>query len=327
MKSDALSRSFHKWPAALLMLVIACAYTVLAGFSQGNSLFQGDQGIGLPSPDNWPLTPLASMLCNEGLTILIMAMMIGLNRTYNVLRSMTWLPVGLFAIMQAAVPREIIFLSSGTLLCLVVSICLFLIFSTFDNPVHVRTVFLTFLLLSLGSAVQYCFIFFIPVFWIVCMQMRVFTARGFIGSLLGIATVWVILLGFGLVSPSDIHIPHITNLFEAIDLHSAMYLLTVVAITTFIMVISIVANLMKTIAYNARARAYNGAILVVSLASVLAMVFDYDNMLAYLPLLNMCAAFQITHYFVNHLYERQYIAILAIITIYVALYLWRLTII
>ena len=137
MKSDALSRNFHKWPAALLMLVIACAYTALAGFSQGQPLFQGDQGIGLPSPDNWPLTPVASMLCNEGLTVLIMALMIGLTRTYNVLRSMTWLPVGLFAMMQAAVPREIIYLSSGTLLCLVVSVCLFLIFSTFDNPVHV----------------------------------------------------------------------------------------------------------------------------------------------------------------------------------------------
>ena len=47
-------------------------------------------------------------------------------------------------------------------------------------------------------------------------------------------------------------------------------------------------------------------------------------MAAYLPLLNLCAAYQITHYFVNHRYDRQYIAVLAVAGIYVALAIWRL---
>lgn len=80
-----------------------------------------------------------------------------------------------------------------------------------------------------------------------------------------------------------------------------------------------------SIAYNAQARAYNGALTLVAFITIAAMAFNYNNLLAYLPLLNMCASYQITHYFVNHRYERQYAAVLGVCGAYVLLYLWRIT--
>lgn len=325
MKSELLSRKFHSRGAAIITVAVAALYAGLSGGLDNVLPAQGDQGIALPSPSSWNLAPTVSLIVNVGLNLLIMVLMMMLNRAYNVLRAITYLPVGLFAVMQAAVPRQVLFLNSGTVVAVVITACLFMMFSTYSRPDSVRTVYTVFLLLSAGLAAQYCFLLFVPVFWIICIQMRVMGPRAFLASLMGVATVWIILFGTGIVTVADVRLPRITNIFEAIDMRSALYLLTATAVTAFMLLSSVLANVLKTIAYNARARAYNGALVLVAVAAVAAMALDYDNLLAYLPLLNVCAAYQITHYFVNHRYERQYIAVLAIVGVYVALYLWRLS--
>ena len=89
------------------------------------------------------------------------------------------------------------------------------------------------------------------------------------------------------------------------------------------LVASVGLNVLKTIAYNARARSYNGALTLIALVTILAMLFDYNNLVAYLPLLNVCAAYQLTHYFVRHRFDRQYAAVLSVCAVYIMLYLWR----
>lgn len=325
MKSAQLSRKFHSRPAAVIMVAIAALYLALSSYLGVSSPPHDNQGIGLLSPSVWPLSSMASALLNIGFTVVIMLMMSVLNRAYNILRAISWLPIGLFAMMQAAVPTQVLWLNSGTLVCLVIVIGLYMMFSVYDSPGNVRTIFLTFMLLSLGVAVEYCFAFFIPVFWVISLQMRAFTPRCIVGSLLGILTVWIILLGFGIVDISSLRLPEFTSIFGEIDLYKALYLLSVVGITAFMLLSSILANFLKTIAYNAQARGYNGALTVISVVCMVAMTFDYGNMLAYLPLLNFSAAYQITHYFLNHRYDRQYIAVLAICGIYMSMYMWRLT--
>lgn len=315
----------HSRQAATIMVATAALFLLLTGGLSNILPPQGDQGICLPSAANWPMPSWAGAIANLGLNALIMAMMVVVNKAYNVLRAVTRLQIGLFAMMQAAVPRELLTLNSGTLVALGVITCIFLLFSCYDNPWRVRRVFLAFLILSLGAATQYCFVLFIPVFWVICAQMRIFNLRTFLASVLGMLTVWVILLGFGIVGIADIHAPTITSIFEALDLRSALYLLLVSGITAFLLLTSTVLNVMKTIAYNAQARAYNGALTIVAFVTIAAMALNYNNLLAYLPLLNMCASYQITHYFVNHRYDRQYAAVLAVCGAYVLLYLWRIT--
>ncbi len=315
----------HSRAAALTMIAVAGLYVAVAGGLSSILPPQGDQGICLPSASAWPLPQWAGGLLNIALNGLIMVMMVVVNKAYNVLRAMTLMQVGLFAVMQAAVPHELLTLNPGTFTALAVISCIFLIFSCYGNPWRVRRVFLAFLILSLGAATQYCFVAFIPVFWVMCAQMRIFNFRTFLASLLGLLTVWVILMGFGIITFGDIHFPGITSVFEALDLHSALYLLLVSAFTSFLLLASTVLNVLKTIAYNAQARAYNGALTLVAFVTIVAMALNYNNLLAYLPLLNMCAAYQITHYFVNHRFDRQYAAVLAVCGIYFLLYLWRLT--
>lgn len=307
------------------MLAVAALYTVLSGGLDNVLPSVGDQGFCFPSAGEWGLERWWSMGLNLGANAAIIVLMIVINKAFNVLRAMTWLEVGLFGIMQAAIPRELTTLNSGTIVCLCVAVCIYLIFSCYSEPRHVRTVFMAFLLLSLGATTQYCLALYIAVFWLMLAQMRIFSLRTFSASLMGIATVWIILFGFGIIKPTDLHLPSITGIFGAIDLRAAVYLVSLTGLTVLLLVFSLALNVFKTIAYNARARAYNGALTMLSLVTAIAMAADFNNLLAYLPLLNFCAAYQITHYFVNHRYDRQYIAVLAVGGAYIILYIWRLT--
>ena len=322
MKSAVLSRKFHSRTAALVMILIAAAYTTLSDY-EATAPDMGEpwllsrlfEGIG----SSW--TVVINLIFNA-VIIVLMAL---INRRYNVLRAMTWLPAGLFALMQAAIPSLMLTMDSGAIVCMTVTGCLMMLFGSYGNQESVYRVFLTFALLALGTAFRYCLVFFIPVLWIICIQMRVMNLRVFLSSLMGLLTTWIILLGFGIVDIESLRLPQMTSIFAALNLSHAYYLLTVVGATSALLVLSVLANIMKTIAYNARARAYNGALLITSLATLLCMLFDYDKLSSYLPLLNLCAAYQTTHYFVNHRYERQYIAILAVAMTYITLYLWRLS--
>lgn len=326
MRSAQLSHKFHTSTAAAIMIAVAALYVMATG-SIGNVLpQQSGQGLCVASVAAWTPGYWSSLAINIILNAGIMAMMIVINKTYNVLRAVTRLHVGLFAIMQAAVPSVVTTLSPGTPVALVLLCCIYLMFSCYDEPGHVKRVFLTFMLLSLGASVQYCFVLFIPVFWLICAKMRIFTARTFVASLLGIITVWWILFGFAIITPTDIHIPDMTGITDVLDLSSTIYLLIVISVTSFLLVASLGLNVLKTIAYNARARGYNGALTLIAFVTIAAMVFDYDNLVAYLPLLNVCAAYQITHYFVRHRFDRQYAAVLCVCSVYIMLYLWRVAI-
>ncbi len=314
----------HTRAAAIVMTAVAFVYLLLFERYVLDYPPQTDFGVGLSSNIRWHMNPPFGSILNIALNVLIIVLMILINRTYNVLRSMTWLMVGLFVIMQTALPYSVVSLNSGSLVCCLLLICLLLMFRSYGQPTNVYGVFLTFLLISAGATVQYCFVFFVPVLWVVCLQMRIFSLRAFSASLLGLATVWLILLGFGLIDISNIGFPPISNVLASMTSGNALYVLVVAGITAFLLVVSILMNVFKTMAYNAQSRSYNGALTVISIATITAIALNYNNILAYLPLLNCCAAYQITHYFVNHRYERQFIGIFAVIAVYFLLYVWRI---
>lgn len=308
------------------MVAVAALNLLVTGSLDEVLPMGGARGLCVPPASEWPLQPWMGMCVNIGLNILVMVMMTMVNSTYNVLRTMTWLQVGLYAIMAAAVPSVVLSLNSGPLLALAVICCIYLLFSCYADPGRTRRVFLAFLIMSAGSAVAASFVVFIPVLWIICAQMRIFNTRTVLASVFGILTPWIIMLGGGLRSLDDFEIPSIESVFSVLGTPDIIYLLIVCGLSATIAIVSTAMNVWKTIAYNAKARAYNGALTMLAVVTIVAMIIDFRNMTAYVPLLDMCAAYQLTHYFVNHRFERQYAAILAVCGLYVLLYLWRIAI-
>ena len=156
--------------------------------------------------------------------------------------------------------------------------------------------------------------------------MRIFTLRTVLAALLSIITPWWLLLGFGIVSPSDFHLPQIVSIFTSIDLGRAIVLLTTVALTVMLTVASYLLTVLKLITYNAQTRARNGFLTLLTLVTAIAMVIDYSNLTAYLTLFNFCASFMLAHLITIHAGEKSGVGIVLIIITYLSLYVWTLAI-
>ena len=113
--------------------------------------------------------------------------------------------------------------------------------------------------------------------------------------------------------------PSLHNVFAGDLSPMRLYLPMLALVTAILLIAAITMNFMKAFAYNAHARAMNGALVLLSMVIVLMMVVDSQNMPAYMPLLNVSAAMQITRYFVNYRFAREYLAIVAVLIVYIAL--------
>mgnify|MGYP001115932613 CR=1 FL=1 len=142
--------------------------------------------------------------------------------------------------------------------------------------------------------------------------MRIFNARSLVAAVLGVLTPWWLLLGFGIISPSDIAIPSFVSIFSVIDHEDTLLLMVTMGITTF--------ALLKPIAYNARARAVNGTFTVLALLTVICACADYRNIISYVPMLNFCASMEITHYFSTHRGEKSFIPVFILLAAYAVIF-------
>ena len=239
------------------------------------------------------------------------------------LRSLTSLVATMFLVLQAAVPSALGQFYGGTILALLVMVCCGLLFSAFGERLGQRHVFLGFFLFAGAAFTQVGYLFFLPAILLGVMQMRIFSLKSFLAALLGTITPPWILFGLGLVTPDHLQWPgmafELWHLFESNDMVPTFVtigatLLTGIGFT--------VANLMKILSYNSRVRAYNGFLTMMLIYTSVLVVLNFGNFMFYVPLLNCLVAYQIGHFFTYRRSNRSYVAILAVASVYVALYIW-----
>lgn len=288
--------------------------------------FSGDDGLVFPSPNEWTSSPVTGLWISLGVCAAVIVMMIFINKVYNIPRTITLIYATFFTVMQTATPAISSQLFSGTLLLAVVSACMMLMFGSFGQTMALRRLFMVFFLLSSATAAQYAVIVYLPVFVIGCAQMRILTFRAVLAAVLGIITPWWILLGAGVISFDDFHFPRFVSVFSAPTARDSVILLITLSVTVALTVTAYAMSILKLMTYNARTRACNGLLTLITAATVIAMAFDFNNFMTYLPLLNFCGAFFLSHLFVIRRAERGWVAIISIITVYYALYIWKITV-
>lgn len=308
---------------ALVILVLGAWFS----FSSGDELpVVGDKGFALPSAIEWIASPAAGFWLSIAGNLLIVGLMIWLNRTYNFIKALTLIYVSFFAVMQLSTPELLDRFYSGTMLSIILLFCSSLMFNCFaaNRPESMRKVFLVFFLLSAGTATQYAYAGYMLVFLVGCMQMRIFSLRLVLAALIGIVTPWCIMIGSGFVVPSQLHMPVFISIFSAIDMTETMALLLTVLFTVLLLFAGMTLTFFKVLTYNARRRAFNGLLSVLSAYTVLAMTVDYTNIVTYIPTLNVCAAFYVSHFFAIHESDKSYIPILSLYTLYLTLFVWKI---
>lgn len=257
----------------------------------------------------------------------IMMILVFMTRRHNVLRSVTKLPGAMYIVMMLATPSLMLYLYPGLLLCLAMVIALWLLFESYDQPYCTRSVFMVFLILSGLASIDYAFVAYIPVCMLGVAQMRIFHLRTVIAMVMGIITPWIIVLGLGLVTIDGLQVPQVLAYAPPFSGVRFSLMLGVGVFTAFCGVSAWLQGLLKMLSYNAKSRAKLSLIFVTMLVTIIAGAFDYDHLPAYLPLLNCCAALELGHMFgVVYRHGKAYIAALAIMGVYLLIYLWRIII-
>jgi hypothetical protein len=284
----------------------------------------GSFGIGLPSPNNWLQTSITSLILNIVLCCGIVFLIVFLNKRFNLIHSTSVLFAWLFMVMQAAIPVISGQFYSGTILCAVVAVCAGILFSTFNNPGATRSVFIIFLLLSLGALTQYAYAVYIPIFLLGCVQMRIFTGRSLTAAILGIITPVWILTGFGILHPDNFSMPEFTSILSAIRNRELLHISVTTGVTLLLCLFSGAGCILRTYNYNSHGRSFNGFIYLVSISTIIMIFVNYINVTAYLPLLNCCTAYHTAHFFSINDHKLSYIGILTILAIYIGMYVWAI---
>lgn len=303
---------------AVLLLGLCCFVTCT---TDSFNPISGNRGVVLSPPYEWITSPVIQTIAAFALNCLIIAGMILINRMFNILRSMTYIYTSIFAIYQFGSPDVTALFSNGPLVCIIVCLCSMLMLSCYASPSSARRIFLIFFLLSAAVTTQYSYIFYVPAFIFGCIQMRIFSRRTLVAAILGIITPWWLLLGFGVISPYDIHLPEFGSIFTNCDFSSALVFIAPVALTILIAITAYLLNFVKALSYNAQTRAKNGFMLVIFAVTLVAMIADFINLDAYITTLNYCAAFMTARLFIQYRTPRSWIWLAAMASVYAVLFL------
>ncbi len=309
----------------MLMLLVSVTGTVAAWFMGDVVHVGGDSGFGFPSANEWISDSALSLGVSLGLNIVISFLLLYLNRRFNIIRSVSMLFAGMFLVMQAGQPSLMGQLYDGSVMCFFILLAIIPFFSTFQRPDRTRRIFLSFLLISLGSLTGYAYTVYLIVFFIGCFQMQCFSLRGLLAALTGILTPYWILCGFGVVSLSSFRMPEFINIFDALEGRDLAQIVVYTIVNLILGVGFGIFDIIKIYGYNGRARAYNGFWIILTIITTLFVIIDYTNLIIYLPILNCCTAIQIGHFFTINNTRRTYIPICCIYVVYIILYLWSVT--
>ena len=303
-----------------VLFVIAAS---LASYSVGVPMQGSTAGVCYTSASVLSMQPVISLLLNMVVMIVVCALLSFLNKSFSFIKNVTYVFSSTFLLLAIANPYMITHLYDGTILCLIILVVAGILFSSYQNYYPQRKVFISFAILSACSMFQYAFVYLLPVFFIGFLQMRAMSLRSALAMIFGLVTPFWIVLSTGLVSIESMMPPQMMNVWSEMDTSQSGFIIGVAAITAVCVLILIGVNVLHIIRYKMQVRAYNGFFLVLTFFTLLLMAVDYNNIMVYLPVLNICFSVQMAHTFTINNYLRRYIPYVLFAIVCVAIFVWR----
>lgn len=263
-------------------------------------------------------TSLVTGIVINSLSALLLTL---INKHYNFLRGDTILMATLFLSMLVAAPTLWVTPWAGPAMCLAILALCFVLFSTFSDTGTRRQLLLLFAILATLSLVRIDYVWFIPIFIIGVIQMRVLDLKTILAIIMGLATPLWIAIPTGLVDPTTLRLPALTLPEANLDTET-LTLMVIAGITIITGLGFAAANIIKVLSYNARARSMNGFFTILFLGTTLLTLIDFHSMALYYPLLAAMSAYQGAHFFSNRRQPGSAIAILLLIALYWGAFAW-----
>lgn len=278
---------------AMLLLAVMAAVSYLLPLP---SYPDGNHGLCFPSPAEWNINPPASLLANYVLLIAAALALIAVNEAYGFIHSSKVVYSSVFLILCGSFPWLTEGVNTSTLLVCGNVAAMWLLFSAEGGRNSSEAMFGLSTIFSFGSMVQYSFALYLPV-WLLCAaSVKALTFRSFLAYLLGIITPYWILIGFGIITPSSFSQPHIGMLFDNIAGRTDFLLLLIgIGTVAFLFMLLALSNAVRLYGLTARRRAMNGALVILGAGTILLLIFDFNNLLAYVATLCLVFGVQTAH--------------------------------
>lgn len=309
------------------LIALAAVFMTFQAYIFGKVTPVGDfRTIAFPTPSEWLSDSWISLWANIAVTLGAGAVMIFINRSFNILRTTSVFFAAYFIFITAATPEVMGQLTASSLLAIAMMGATWIMFSIYDRRVSARRVYLVFFLLGLGQLVEYCFVLYIPVFIIALGQMKIFSFKKILAAILGNITPAWIAWGLALLPRPELPILEFTPPARLLSMPESWPLLAAVTLTLLTGFVFGNLNLIKIMGFNAQARAYNGLLTILSIATGIFALVNFTNITFYIILLNACVAFQVGHFFRFTVMRRGYIAVVSLMAAYLGLYIWAMTV-
>lgn len=301
-----------------LAVIASLAMTAVAFFIGSPFQISGNTGICIPSPNEWGLTPAASWLLNLIILFGSGVLLTIANKQYTFVKGADTVLSGIFLLMATSNVWVSSSFSSASLMVFINVLCLIILLGCYRQTNATRDIFMIGTLLSIGSMMQYAFIFMIPVYLIGSILMKCVNFKTIIAYLMGLVAPYWIGIGMGILEIESFKMPIFTSVIDGYIADHRMFICILnVSLTALIGFILALNNMVKLYAGNTQKRLNNVVINMLGLAVAICMIFDYSNITTYLGLLYMITAVQIANLFALWQIRRGRIWLITIIMLYV----------
>lgn len=326
-RNSYLANAILGGPASLVIGIAIYAAMACGAVSMMQAIpLEGSAGICFPSPNQWALTPYASLGMSAALTALCVMLSIHINTRFSLIPGTGVMYASLYLVAAGALPWVAPRLSAAGILLAGTLICTWLLFSLYGRKNAAQGMFVIFSTLAWGAMIQYAFIMLMPIFMLGAIFLGVFRLREITGALLGIAAPFWTVIGLGIVTPESLSLPSLTNLFTGYtDPGPLFFMMLGQAFTALLLLILTASNALVPPTTGQQHRSYMAFINLLGIAMVWYMLFDYTNLLAYTSVLALCLGFQAARYAAIPRHRFAYLPVLIAIPAYIAIYILTVT--
>lgn len=308
-----------------VLIALAAIFMTIQAYAFGKIPRIGDfRTIAFPTPAEWLSSSWLSLWANVIFVGATAGLMILINRHFNLLRTTSVFFAAYFMFTMACVPAVMGQLGASSIIALLILAGVWLMFSIYNIRQSSRRVFLAFFLLGIGQLIEYTTVLYIPLFIAGLGQMRIFKFKKILAAILGNITPAWIVWGLGIVPQPEIPHFEFTPPAMLLSMPGSWPMLAATLLTLITGFFLGGFNLLKIIGFNAQARAYNGMISLISVATGLFAIINFTNIAFYVTILNACIAFQVGHFFRLTVMRRGYIVVVSLIVAYLGIYTWAM---
>lgn len=302
----------------LLAIMLSAAMCAASYFFGGVIDFNNVGGICFPAPDTWGLPSQLSIGINwmmiAGITLFLQL----LNKTYNFITTTdTVLQCSVLVLICSNVYIDTE-LCTSTFLGAAVLIEFFILFGCYRNKKSVAQFFIAGTVLSIASMFEYAAIPFILAIIVIGVMFKSLTFKGFCAMGMGLIAPYWIAIGFGLIDPMSMTVPELSTVLTydfMEERHFLLWLNCGVTITLFLL--CSLYNAVSMYAGNTKRRILNNSTLIFGLVACASIIFDCDNVVAYLCTVYIALSVQLANLFALHNLKHNHTTIILLLILYI----------